>query len=52
MKAGGLVLETRWFCLLLEVSDCCEGSVFGKMAPAGLLMFDWEESSEAGLRRG
>lgn len=35
LKAGGLVLETRWFCLLLEVSDCCEGSVIGKMAQVG-----------------
>lgn len=38
--------------VLMEVSGCCKGSVIGKMAQVDLLMFGWEESSDAGMRRG
>lgn len=52
MKAGGLIMETSWFLFLLEVSGCCKGSVIGKMAQGGLLMFDWEKSSWCRLEKG
>ena len=44
MKAGG--------CVSLEASGCCEDPVIEKVAQVGLLLLDWEESFEAGLRWG